>query len=82
MKYLTVMAMKLASKCCIKPKYMYRLSARELEVVQNVALKIGNGKHCRICGRGPFTHRGLYLHFYKVHFDEIRRMIQSELQKA
>jgi len=33
--------------------------------------------YCGICGRGPFTRRGLYLHLMRVHADDIARAIES-----
>ncbi|MET1101126.1 MAG: hypothetical protein ABWW69_01410 [Pyrodictiaceae archaeon] len=34
---------------------------------------------CRLCGRGPFTRKGLYLHLKRVHVDQITIMIRDEL---
>ena len=33
--------------------------------------------YCGICGRGPFTRRGLYLHLMRVHAEDIARAIES-----
>ncbi len=36
-------------------------------------------KYCTICAKGPFTKRGLYLHFMRVHKDDIRLLLEKEL---
>ncbi|AFK51359.1 hypothetical protein TCELL_0935 [Thermogladius calderae 1633] len=33
--------------------------------------------YCGLCGRGPFTKRGLYLHLTRVHAEEIARTIRQ-----
>ncbi len=36
---------------------------------------------CRLCGRGSFTKRGLYLHLVRVHNFEIKSIIEDELRR-
>ncbi len=36
---------------------------------------------CGLCGKGPFTRRGLYLHLIRVHNADIRYMIEDELER-
>ncbi|MEM0173100.1 MAG: hypothetical protein QXV69_04715 [Sulfolobaceae archaeon] len=36
--------------------------------------------YCKLCNKGPFTKKGLYLHLSRVHRDEIRAIIEDELK--
>jgi len=36
---------------------------------------------CRLCEKGPFTKRGLYLHLVRVHSYEIKNLIEEELRR-
>jgi hypothetical protein len=38
--------------------------------------------YCGICGRGPFTKRGFYLHLIRMHGEEIYDMIIKEYEAA
>jgi len=42
----------------------------------------GGSLRCGMCGKGPFTKRGLYLHLLRVHGREIERLVEDELKKA
>ncbi len=42
----------------------------------------GNVLKCRICDRGPFTKKGLFLHLTRIHQDDIRALIGDELRRA
>ena len=33
---------------------------------------------CSLCGHGPFTYRGLYLHLLRKHYDEIKQLLEEE----
>ena len=35
---------------------------------------------CGLCGMGPFTYKGLYLHLIRKHFEEIRDYIEEEIE--
>ena len=37
---------------------------------------------CRLCDKGPFTKRGLYLHLKRVHKNEIKYFIEEELERV
>ncbi len=36
---------------------------------------------CGLCNKGPFTKRGLYLHLIRVHGDEIKYMLEDEMER-
>jgi len=52
------------------------------EVVKRVSSNIvtmRNGlPRCNICGKGPFTRRGLYLHLIRVHRYDIISLLEEE----
>ncbi len=37
---------------------------------------------CGLCGKGPFTKRGLYLHLMRVHADEIQELLEEEIART
>ncbi len=49
--------------------------ASEIVIVRNGLLR------CNICGRGPFTRRGLYLHLIRVHRYDIMGYVEDEYNK-
>jgi hypothetical protein len=38
--------------------------------------------HCGLCGKGPFSRKGLYLHLLRIHRYEVKSLIAEELQQA
>lgn len=36
--------------------------------------------YCKLCNKGPFTKRGLYLHLTRIHRSEIKAMLEEELK--
>lgn len=36
--------------------------------------------YCKLCNKGPFTKRGLYLHLIRLHRNEIKAMLEDELK--
>ncbi len=41
----------------------------------------GVSYRCALCGRGPFTRRGLYLHMKRVHLEHVRELVEAELRR-
>ncbi|BDC18090.1 hypothetical protein [Acidianus sp. HS-5] len=37
--------------------------------------------YCKLCNKGPFTKRGLFLHLTRVHRIEIKAMLEDELKR-
>jgi len=62
------------------PSGVRRIAA---DAVRSVAARLvedgGASLRCGLCGRGPFTRRGLYLHLKRVHSAAIEAMIGEEV---
>ena len=37
--------------------------------------------YCRLCGRGPFTPKGMYLHLTRIHQSELVEIVNSEFER-
>ncbi|AWR96668.1 hypothetical protein DFR86_03265 [Acidianus sulfidivorans JP7] len=37
--------------------------------------------YCKLCNKGPFTKRGLFLHLTRIHRQEIKTMLEDEIRK-
>lgn len=35
--------------------------------------------YCRLCGRGPLSRKGLYLHIVRLHLEEVKRILEEEV---
>ncbi|MET1128969.1 MAG: hypothetical protein ABWW70_06595 [Thermoproteota archaeon] len=35
---------------------------------------------CKVCGRGPFTKRGFYLHAKRIHSDYVSELVREEIE--
>ncbi|MCY0859131.1 MAG: hypothetical protein OWQ54_01740 [Sulfolobaceae archaeon] len=55
-----------------------------LKVIDRVAFWLSqeenNILYCRLCNKGPFTKKGLYLHLLRLHRDEIKYMLSEEIK--
>ncbi len=58
------------------------LKALVAKVAPQLADYDGVSYRCNICGKGPFTRKGLYLHIKRVHIDLVREIIMRELKAA
>lgn len=56
-----------------------------IEAAKAVAPKIasfdGVSYRCEVCGKGPFTRKGLYLHLKRVHMSQVKQMVSEYVQK-
>ncbi len=56
-----------------------------LEVIESVAREVsrleGASLYCNICGKGPFTKKGMYLHLTRLHKYELKSMLIYELRE-
>jgi hypothetical protein len=47
-----------------------------------IVMRKNNGLiYCRLCSKGPFTKRGLYLHLRRIHRDEIEAKLLEEISR-
>ena len=86
---LVVPTVKLACKFTVKEDDIVRLvGISSKKIVLNVINKVSfwlsyenNGLlYCKLCNRGPFTKRGLYLHLSRVHSNDIKNMLEEEIR--
>ncbi len=41
----------------------------------------GGQMYCGLCGKGPYTRKGMYLHLLRVHKYEIKSIVGEELEE-
>lgn len=82
-------AVKKACHMNVKEEEVIRLvgiSMKEisLKVIDRVAFWLSEDEnnilYCRLCNKGPFTKKGLYLHLLRLHWDEIKSMLAEEIK--
>jgi len=42
----------------------------------------GSSIYCRLCGGGPYTRKGAYLHLLRKHSSDIEKILEEELRDA
>jgi hypothetical protein len=42
----------------------------------------GDLLYCVLCGRGPFTRKGYYLHLIRIHYYEILELVRDEIERV
>ncbi|MDT7889344.1 MAG: hypothetical protein RQ885_10275 [Desulfurococcales archaeon] len=42
----------------------------------------GSSIYCRICGNGPYTRKGAYLHLLRKHLKDIEDILSEELERV
>lgn len=56
-----------------------------IEVIDSVAKEVarveGASLYCNLCGKGPFTKRGMYLHLTRLHKYELKALLVQELKE-
>ncbi len=61
---------------------LYPIMRRIVGYVSRQLVTERNGHlRCGLCGRGPFTKRGLYLHLTRVHTTDILAMIDEKYRE-
>ena len=62
------------------------LAAHTLESILRIGLQLraeeGAPIYCRICGRGPFTKKGYYLHLVRVHYYDLLSLVREESERV
>ncbi|RUM47330.1 MAG: hypothetical protein DSY37_02775 [Hyperthermus sp.] len=58
-------------------------TARKLveEISSSLAINHDSIIRCKLCGRGPFTRKGYYLHAKRVHMDTIKLIVHQKLSR-
>ncbi len=51
--------------------------------VREVGLRLRTREpmYCALCGRGPFTRKGYYLHLKRIHSEDILEFVKLEAQR-
>lgn len=61
------------------------LSRSVVEAIKRVSARVAEERegrlYCTLCGRGPFTRRGLYLHLVRVHYSTLIDLVMSEAER-
>ncbi|MEN2999047.1 MAG: hypothetical protein ABDH61_00470 [Acidilobaceae archaeon] len=61
------------------------LAKHVIEAVRSVGLQLSERRdglfYCPICGKGPFTKRGYYLHLTRVHYAHIISLVDREVER-
>ena len=60
---------------------MLNIAKASIYSVSNVVTKEVNGiLYCNLCGKGPFTKKGLFLHLTRLHKSDIKALLENELR--
>ncbi len=60
----------------------YTLMRKAVGTVATTIVTEKNGHlRCGLCGKGPFTRRGLYLHLIRIHGNEILSMVEEKYEE-
>jgi len=60
----------------------YTLMRKAVGSIVSIIVTEKNGHlRCGLCGKGPFTRRGLYLHLIRIHGDEILSMVEEKYEE-
>ncbi len=51
-----------------------------IEVSRRIASFDGVSFRCELCGKGPFTRKGLYLHIKRVHMNQVKELILKRVR--
>jgi len=61
------------------------LARHTVEAIRRIAMRLmnlkGNVIYCPLCGKGPFTKKGYYLHLIRVHNEELLEMVIEESER-
>ncbi len=51
------------------------------DTVEQIVMMKRGLRRCRLCGRGPYTSIGFYLHLTRVHYQDIARIVEDETKR-
>ena len=77
---------RIASEMIEPEDYMNPILAKHtVEAIKNVGVYLRPEKlntiYCELCGKGPFTRKGYYLHLIRVHSSEILSLVEEEAER-
>ena len=59
------------------------IQMRAIRAVASILSYEKNGLlRCGLCNKRPFTKKGLYLHLIRVHYDEIKGLLEEEIRNT
>lgn len=59
-----------------------KMAVEAVELVANrLAPQAAPSLYCALCSRGPYTRKGYYLHLKRVHGNDIKEEISSEIKR-
>jgi hypothetical protein len=54
---------------------------KTIDIMSSILVKKEDDKiYCRLCGSGPFTRKGFYLHLRRIHLEEIKDVLDNEFR--
>ncbi len=61
------------------------LAKHTVEAIRNVGVYLRPERldaiYCELCGKGPFTRKGYYIHLIRVHSSEIQSLVEEEAER-
>lgn len=61
------------------------LARHVVEAIRNVGMQLRDERNgvlvCPICGRGPFTRRGYFLHLTRLHYSHLIDLVEVEADR-
>ncbi len=61
------------------------LAKHTIEAIRNVGVYLRPERldsiYCGLCGKGPFTRKGYYIHLIRVHSSEIQSLVEEEAER-
>lgn len=81
--YTAMLASGLLSVEEFKPKILSRWVVEAIKrVSQTLVDEVEEGSlYCRLCGKGPFTRKGMYLHLTRVHNSTLVDLVTVESER-
>ncbi len=60
---------------------MLNVAKASVYSIANVVTREVNGiLYCNLCGKGPFTKKGLFLHLIRLHRNDIKALLEEDLR--
>ncbi len=86
MEKLVELTIRIGTGMRIREELLDSLDEEAMKTVEEMAKLLVQEKrglkYCGLCGKGPFTKKGLYLHLMRVHKDDIKALLEKEMSQA